>query len=513
MKTKYIKRKYPKFYLLVAFTLLCFLAVGYSYINSDLGIEANALTASNKWNIEISNMQVNASSTYGSETNNSTGSQISFDLSLTNSNQSYIIDFDVTNNGTIVAYLKEISYNLTDYNNLDSYIQYLYTYNDGTEVQVNDVLNPNETVHMKLYINYLKKLPYEYNDNINSKTIQYGININYYFKGNQKNKVAIYENNTLTNKVYIPQSGEYVEIDSDDTYNFAICDGASAYEEDGKIQISYIPNITENPYCKLFTDLSEINNINVSDYPSINIYALKDYEFDGINNNLFYNGKANLYLNGKNINIQGKLSNDFSLYFETLHIINNTGNGVLNLYNKSISTTKLSFNGGTNNIIVSQNTAGIYTNYLYIDNATINIPNSNSDKVIYSKYNVNVVNSVINSNNTPLCILPVSNNATDVNVNILNSTINSDNSNILSIDNNGNNNLQTIKINICNSTFDYSSSFMDYLRGEIIYSNNSSFSTTNPQIDDMYSGSYVLKNDIACDIVNRMTKVMKNYIF
>lgn len=517
MKTKYIKRKYPKFYILAAFTLLCFLAVGYSYINSDLGIEAAALAASNRWNIVISNMQVNPSSTYGSQTNNSNGSQMTFDLSLTNATQSYIIDFDVTNNGSLKAYLNEISYEMTGYSNLDNYLEYKYTYSDGTEVKLGDVLNPNVTVHMKLFINYLNKLPYEYNDNINSKTISYGINIKYEFKSNEKEKITIYDNqNQVIETRYLSKSGDYIEIDSDSSYNFMWCEGASAYEENGKIRIRYEQNdLFNESFCKAKKDIDFINNIEETDKNTIFIYQLKDYEFDGTNIIVYPHSESGfslfIFLNGKNFTYYGS-SNSYSIQIDNMEFINNKGNSIINLYNKAIDSHALVLNGGTYNLLTSNPCKVIVSRIMSINNATININNTDNTSAIETSTGVSLNNSTINSNYVGVSIEPFAYGAPfDPAINMNNSTINSTYSNSISAKMSINN-LDNTEINICNSTLNSNTYDIDELYGELVYSSNSHFNSSSPTINNMNSASYILKNDAACEIVKQRINSVNKYI-
>ena len=507
MKTKYIKRKYPKFYILAAFTLLCFLAVGYSYINSDLGIEASALAASNRWNIAISNMQVNSSSTYGSQTNNSTGSQLTFDLSLTSGGQSYIIDFDVTNNGTLNAYLKEISYESIGSIGIGNYLEYKYTYSDGTEVKLNDVLAPNQTVHMKLYINYNRKLTYDYNEGTNSQTIAYGININYYFKGNQKQKIAIYNNdNKLVSTEYLPINGDYIEIDSNESYKLVACYGASAYEENNKIRISYTPGETDAPFCRILNDIQVLNYLDAKEYPNLNIYLLKDYQYQN-QSFFYYGGRTKLYLNGKNLNLIGKTSGneyDNAMRFYSLKIINNTGNSVVNIYDKVFESNYLYFDGGTYNIIMSIEDRAIISYILMLDNATINISNTNYSEIMESHHGTIVMNSTINAFYTPLSISQYT--SYDNYIAVLNSNVTTNNSNSIGVSHNKYGPDDMYNVYICNSTIDSATYDIDNTYGSVIYSSDSHFNSTAPTLKTPNNNTYVIEDYYACNVINQRLK-------
>ena len=508
MKTKYIKRKYPKFYILAAFTLLCFLAVGYSYINSDLGIEAGALTASNRWNIVVSNMQVNNASTYGSQTNNSTGSQMTFDLSLTNVNQKYIIDFDVTNNGTLNAYLKEISYDLTDYTGLDTFLEYQYKYSDGTDVKINDVIEPNQTVHMKLYINYNRKLTYEYNENLNSKTITYGININYYFRGNQKQKIDIYDsNNKKIGTEYLPVNGDYIEIDSNASYKMVACYGASAYEENNKIRLSYVTGETETPFCRILDDIQRINYLDTDQYPHLNIYLLKDYQYQN-ESSLYYGGITNLYLNGNNLSLYGKTDEyDNSVRFYSLKIINNTGNSIINIYDKVFNNDYLNMNGGTYNIIMTVQDEAIYSDFILIENATVNISNTNYPYIMMSNNGTTVINSTINAYYSPLSIS--SDNSVDNYIAVLDSTVTTSNSYSIASTHNRYGPDRMYNVYICNSTIDSATQDIDNTYGSVIYSDNSQFNNSAPTLKTPNNNTYLIENYYACNLINERVKTAR----
>ncbi len=518
MKTKYIKRKYPKFYILAAFTLLCFLAVGYSYINSDLGIEANALTASNRWNIVISNMQVNSSSTYESEDNNTSGSQLSFNVSLKEGTQNYIIDFDVTNNGTLVAYLSDISYDLNDYKNLDTYLEYKYIYSDGTEVKINDILNPNETKHMKLYITYLKKLPYEYMEASNSKSIAYGININYRFNGSQKTKVSIYNNsNELLDTKYISENNDTVEISNGENYKFIVCTNGEAYQENEIIKITNVDN-SYRSYCKLYKEINEINDKfpqtadGIWNPSSVNLYQLSDYSYssgDGFNPHR----NINIYMNGNNIDIHGYESEYYKFQFSDMYIkfINNTGNSIVNLYDKSIGISALIMEGGTYNIDMSVLQKGIQVDYLILKNATLNISNTDFHNIITINSYAIISNSTIHSYENTF-YLDSGSYSSNINagIDLINSSITSQNSSVIDIDDYYT--TSNTKINICNSTLNSATYDVEFLNGEIIYSNNSNFNSTAPRVKDMSPGSYIIKNDVACEIANKRLKTINEYI-
>lgn len=508
MKTRFIKRKYPKFYIFAAFTLLCFLAVGYSYINSDLGIEANALASSNRWNIVISNMQVNSASTYGTQNNNSTGSQLTFDLSLTTVNQSYIIDFDVTNNGTLKAYLDKIDYNLDGYYNLNNYLEYKYKYNDGTDVKVGDTLEPNQTKHMKLYINYNKNIPYEYIDiSTNSLSLTYGINIKYDFASKTKYKIGIFDGeDNLINDIYATSS-QTIEIENQNNNKVFGCINSNISLDNEKIIIS---NFNSDIICKFADDISTAINYEKLDQDKYEIGESIDNRviiLDDITEEGKLSGTyIHIDLNGNNVDFVPFDHTDDSSYLEIVDITNTstvTIQGKFTSYQKSVY-----IDGGTYIFTVKNDYSESFSE-LYINNANVQI-NTTSEKGFRIRHNKLVINnSQITSNYTPFYIINYDDNWTSSNTKsyptsilIKNSTITSQNGSLLKIYTKDDKVDSQTMINICKSRINTNTTDIPLLSGQLIYSTDTVFNHGSPVINNMTTGTFVLENDIACEIVN-----------
>lgn len=141
----------------IIFTLIVCMGIGYSYIQSQVFLGGNATVSKQIWKIEQKNltMDLDSSATESSIKFVNTNKKIEahFTASLSSIDDYYSFYFDIENNGTLDAKIDSFTLqglSEIEKNNLD----YIVTYLNGEEININDPLNINVKKTIKIYVKH-----------------------------------------------------------------------------------------------------------------------------------------------------------------------------------------------------------------------------------------------------------------------------------------------------------------------------------------------------------------------
>lgn len=141
----------------IIFTLIVCMGIGYSYIQSQVFLGGNATVSKQIWKIEQKNltMDLDSSATEFSIKFVNTNKKIEahFTASLSSIDDYYSFYFDIENNGTLDAKIDSFTLqglSEIEKNNLD----YIVTYLNGEEININDPLNINVKKTIKIYVKH-----------------------------------------------------------------------------------------------------------------------------------------------------------------------------------------------------------------------------------------------------------------------------------------------------------------------------------------------------------------------
>lgn len=173
------RRKRTKVYSTIVFILLISIGIGYSIINSSVGINGTSTIAKVIWDVHFENISVLKGSNLLSSdmTLSNSDTQINTNIVFTTPGEILRFNVDVVNDGTMDAMLDEISFSdlTTEQQKL---ISYSVTYSDGTPMQQYDLLEKNKDEQLLIEISYgvgLTSSDYPDED----QTINLALNIKY----------------------------------------------------------------------------------------------------------------------------------------------------------------------------------------------------------------------------------------------------------------------------------------------------------------------------------------------
>ena len=154
-KKKMIRNKKAFIFLLI----LC-LGVGFAFLSTQLNITGNTSVSGNKWSVYFNNVQVSEGSVDASvvpTTSGTTTTSIEYTVNLDKPGDFYEFTVDAVNAGTIDAMIES-----STTPNIDSrvlqYLSYSATYEDGTELAPNDVLEAKTSTTYKVRVEYKKDI-------------------------------------------------------------------------------------------------------------------------------------------------------------------------------------------------------------------------------------------------------------------------------------------------------------------------------------------------------------------
>ena len=172
-KRKKFKRKsHTKLYLILVFSLSLFIGLGYSYLQTALGINGLTKVSKNSWDVHFENLKSSGNATLDGTTS------VKSTVTL-NPGDVYYYTVDVVNNGTIDAKIGSISpINVSNiYQNvLEIDANYVNPAN-GEVLSQNDILRAGTKERIKFKVRY--KSESELATSVNGATLTLKLTVNY----------------------------------------------------------------------------------------------------------------------------------------------------------------------------------------------------------------------------------------------------------------------------------------------------------------------------------------------
>ena len=140
----------------IAIVLLLAISIGYAALSTTLTINGTANIAANSWLIYFTNVQVKTGSSTATQAPTTSGTNtttLTWAVNLQTPGDYYEYNVDVKNDGTIDAMIGSLS-NTSLNTNQAKYLNYTVTYSDGATIEQYDKLDANETVTLKVRVEY-----------------------------------------------------------------------------------------------------------------------------------------------------------------------------------------------------------------------------------------------------------------------------------------------------------------------------------------------------------------------
>ena len=140
----------------IAVLLLLAISIGYAALSTTLQINGTANIASNSWLVYFTNVQVTTGSSTATQVPTTSGTSttnLTWEVNLNTPGDFYEYYVDVKNDGTIDAMIGSLS-NTSLTTNQAKYLNYNVTYDDGATIEQYDKLDANETVTLKVRVEY-----------------------------------------------------------------------------------------------------------------------------------------------------------------------------------------------------------------------------------------------------------------------------------------------------------------------------------------------------------------------
>ena len=151
-----IRKSSNKKFIAIAVVLLLAISIGYAALSTTLTINGTANIASNSWLVYFTNVQVKDGSVTAMQAPTTSGTStttLTWSVNLQTPGDFYEYNVDVKNDGTIEAMIGNLSNTLLDTNQA-KYLNYSVTYSDGATIEQYDKLNSNETITLKVRIEF-----------------------------------------------------------------------------------------------------------------------------------------------------------------------------------------------------------------------------------------------------------------------------------------------------------------------------------------------------------------------
>ena len=137
--------------------ILC-MGIGFAFLTSNLNIIGNTSVSGNSWNVYFDNVQVSEGSVEASlPTIDTNKTKVNFSIELASPGDYYEFTVDAVNDGTIDAMIDTIIKSNID-ENISKLFEYVVTYEDGSEIKKNDVLQYNERITYKVFLQFKRDI-------------------------------------------------------------------------------------------------------------------------------------------------------------------------------------------------------------------------------------------------------------------------------------------------------------------------------------------------------------------
>ena len=151
-----IKNHTKQKFIALAVLLILAISVGYAALSTTLTINGTANIAANSWLIYFTNVQIKTGSVTATQVPTTSGTStttLTWIVNLQTPGDYYEYNVDVKNDGTIDAMIGSLSN--TPLNTTQAkYLDYTVTYSDGATIEQYDKLDSNETVTLKVRVEY-----------------------------------------------------------------------------------------------------------------------------------------------------------------------------------------------------------------------------------------------------------------------------------------------------------------------------------------------------------------------
>ena len=151
-----MRKKSNQRLIAIAIVLLLAISIGYAALSTTLTINGTANIAANSWLIYFTNVQVKTGSVTATQVPTTSGTStttLTWAVNLQTPGDFYEYNVDVKNDGTIDAMIGSLS-NTSLTTTQAKYLNYTVTYSDGATIEQYDKLDSNETVTLKVRVEY-----------------------------------------------------------------------------------------------------------------------------------------------------------------------------------------------------------------------------------------------------------------------------------------------------------------------------------------------------------------------
>lgn len=493
-KRNYKKSRIPTTSIFLLFGTLLFVGVGYSIIESTLGVRGELSVSETSWDIHFENFEYAIDNVTNDPVVVTDGTNIQLETTLENPGDKYEVSFDIKNNGTLSALIETIN-NISLTEEQKNYVTYSFTYLDGSEIKVNDLIKANETKRVHVFIQY-KNL----RDNTfypsNDIDINLSMGIKYYFPEEEKYVVAVSSNENVkrfeTNNIL--QEVSLNEVDEE--YKLIACNNG-AVAVTGENNQLLIKNVKQDVTCRLEENLQDAVDNSLDE--KTNITILRD-DTTSHKVTLLSTQDITIDLNGKTYIMDNDTNDSCIIANGKLKIKDSIGTGIL----KTLDTRLIESNEDATLILeggsYGRENADTTTSLMSLG-GVVNLKNAalesdNSSVLLIGKSNtlVNINSCSLESSLDKAIVNTTSNSIIDVR----NSTIKAHTSAIyLYPDTN-----QVNTLYLCNTTISDSVNDFDFggvNNSKIFYSDNSIFvnGTNVPTFSNTYANNVSL-SEKAC---------------
>lgn len=490
----YKKSRIPTSTIFVFLGLFLFMGVGYSLIESMLEVKGELSVSETSWDIHFENFDYALDNVTNDPVVVTDATSIELNTVFENIGDKYEFSFDIKNNGTLPALIEAIN-NISLNDNQKKYIDYSFTYLDGTEIQENDLIKATESKRVHVLIQY-KNLRDDTLYPEEDLDIHLSMGIKFYFPEEEKYTVLLNVNGE-NQELLTTNIEQEIKIENiEETYKVIACNHDAFVTTNENSEV-FIKNIKQDVVCHLEENIKDAVGNSLDE--KTNITILSD---DTTNHKvtLLSTQDITLDLNGKTYIIDSDTNDSCIVVNGKLKIKDSIGTGILKTLDtrliESNEDATLTIEGGSYGRENVDTTTSLMSlgGVVTIKNATLESDNSSVIFIGKSNTLVNINSCSLESTMDKAIVNTTSNSI----MNVRNSMIKASTSGIyLYSDTN-----QTNTLYLCNTTISDSVSDFDFggvSGAKIYYSSDSIFinGTNVPTFSNTYA-SNVSISEKAC---------------